>query len=81
MLAFSLRETRPAGSLVDVLVKPALDFEHLARGAVTGELFGRKVMIASIDDLLTMKRIADRAKDRIDVAALEKLKRGEDPNG
>lgn len=81
MLAFSLSETRPAGSLVDVLEKRALDFEHLARGAVTGALFGRKVMIASIDDLPTMKRIANRAKDLLDVAALEMLKCGEDPIG
>lgn len=38
------------------------------------------VKIASIDDLLGMKRAANRPKDRLDVVVLEKIKRGEDPN-
>ena len=32
------------------------------------------------DDLLAMKRIANRPKDQLDIVALEKIKRGEDPN-
>jgi hypothetical protein len=47
---------------------------------VTGELFARQILIASIDDLLTMKRVANRPKDQLDIVALEKIKRGEDPN-
>jgi hypothetical protein len=43
-------------------------------------LFGRSVAIASIEDLLVMKQFANRPKDQLDVAALEKIKRGEDPN-
>ncbi|MDP2810858.1 MAG: hypothetical protein Q8O34_11985 [Rhodocyclaceae bacterium] len=80
MLAFSLREPQTGGGVVDVLVRPDVSFERLIANAVTGELFGRRVMIASIDDLLAMKRAANRPKDRIDVVALEKIKRGEDPN-
>jgi hypothetical protein len=30
--------------------------------------------------LLTMKRVANRSKDRLDIDALEKIKRGENPN-
>ncbi len=80
MLAFSLREPQMGGSVIDVLVRPDVAFERLMASAVKGNLFGRQVFIASIDDLLEMKRIANRPKDRLDIEALEKIKRGEDPN-
>lgn len=80
MLAFSLREPQTGGGVVDVLVRPDVPFAKLMANAVVGELFARQVLIASIDDLLTMKRIANRPKDQLDIVALEKIKRGEDPN-
>lgn len=80
MLAFALREPRTGGNVVDVLVRPDVPYDRLMANAVAGELFGRKVWIASIDDLLLMKRIANRQKDQLDIAALEKIKLGEDPN-
>lgn len=80
MLAFSLREPQAGGQVVDILVRPAVPFDQLKRDAIAVELFGRKVMIASIDDLIEMKRHADRPKDRLDIEALEKIRRGEDPN-
>ena len=80
MLAFGLREPQAGGSVVDVLVRPDVPFEKLMLDAVSGELFGRQVHIASIDNLLLMKRIANRPKDLLDIAALEKIKRGVDPN-
>lgn len=39
-----------------------------------------QIMIASIDDLLEIKRIVHRQEDQLYVVALEKIKRGEDPN-
>jgi hypothetical protein len=80
MLAFALREPQVGGSVVDILVRPNVPFEQLMANAVAGELFAQKIWIASIDDLITMKLIANRAKDQLDIAALEKIKRGEDPN-
>jgi len=80
MLAFSLREPQAAGSVVDVLVRPEISFDILMAHAVKGALFGRRVLIASIDDLLVMKHAANRPKDQLDIVALEKIKRGEDPN-
>lgn len=80
MLAFPLREPQAGGMVVDILVRPEIQFDKLSLNAIVGELFGRKVMIAAIDDLLEMKRRANRTKDRLDVEALEKIKRGEDPN-
>lgn len=80
MLAFALREPQIGGSVVDILVRPNVPFEQLMANAVAGELFGQKVWIASIDDLITMKRIANRPKDQLDIVALEKIRHGEDPN-
>ena len=80
MLAFSLREPQVGGGVVDVIVRPEVSFERLMVNAVAGDLFGRRVPIASIDDLLAMKRAANRPKDRMDIESLEKIKRGEDPN-
>lgn len=80
MLAFALREPQVGGSVVDILVRPEVPFDKLLMDAVTGELFGRQVRIASIDSLLIMKRSANRPKDILDIAALEKIKRGIDPN-
>lgn len=80
MLAFALREPQIGGSVVDVLVRPEVPFERLMQNAVAGKLFEQQVWIAAIDDLLMMKSIANRPKDRLDIEALQKIKRGEDPN-
>ena len=79
MLAFALREPQVSGSVIDVLVRPEVTFDKLEADAAAVDLFGRTVKIASIEHLLFMKRIANRPKDRIDVEALEKIQRGEDP--
>lgn len=79
MLAFALREPQVSGSVIDVLVRPEVTFNALQVEAATVDLFGRSVKIASIEHLLFMKRIANRPKDRIDIEALEKIQRGEDP--
>ncbi len=80
MLAFALREPQIGGAVVDVLVRPEVPFEKMMINAVEGKLFDQKIWIASIDDLLVMKRKANRPKDRLDIDALEKIKRGDDPN-
>ena len=72
MLAFALREPRIGGSVVDVLVRSDVPYDRLMANAVAGELFGRKVWIASIDDLLVMKRIANRPKDQLDTQRSKK---------
>jgi hypothetical protein len=80
MLAFALREHQIGGGVVDILVRPEVSYEQLKKNAIAGELFSQQVWIACIDDLLTMKRVANRPKDQLDIEALEKIKRGEDPN-
>lgn len=57
---------------VDLLGTPAgtAGYEDLARTADTFELFGHRVLVASVDDLMRMKRAAGRPKDLL---ALEEL--------
>ncbi|NJD27095.1 MAG: hypothetical protein FIA92_02220 [Chloroflexi bacterium] len=53
---------------------PGLDFERLAAGARTGEVDGVRVAIASLDDLIEMKRAAGRPKDRVELEILGALR-------
>lgn len=81
MIAFALREPQPAGAVIDVLVRPAVAFDELLAHSMPVDLFGGVVKIASIDHLIAMKRVASRPKDLIDIDALQRIQRGEDPNG
>jgi len=50
------------------------DYELLNRNADEVDVAGRKVMVASLDDLIAMKRAAGRNKDRIEVENLSALR-------
>lgn len=65
-----------AGDL-DLLVEPSggTSYESLRRHADIMELGGHPVRVASIEDLLAMKRAAGRPQDLIDVEALEAARR------
>jgi predicted nucleotidyltransferase len=62
----------PEGA-IDLLVHPdgAPEYETLRKNATTMELADRQVQVASIDDLIAMKRTAGRPQDLTDVEALE----------
>lgn len=77
MSAFALREPHIGGGVVDVLVRSDVPHDSLMANAVAGELFGRKVWIASIDDLLVMKRIANRPKDQLSISRRSKKSNAE----
>lgn len=65
-----------AGAL-DVLANPAgaPPYGVLRRGAVRYELAGFAVLVASIPDLIAMKRASGRPKDLADIAELEAIQR------
>jgi len=62
---------------LDLLVAPpgAADYAGLRRRADRIELAGVRVLVASVDDLLAMKRAAGRPQDLLDVEALEAVRR------
>jgi predicted nucleotidyltransferase len=64
--------TTPVGD-VDLLVNPdgAPDYDTLRERASVMELSGRSVRIASVEDLLGMKRAAGRPQDLADIESLE----------
>jgi hypothetical protein len=61
---------------LDIMATPAgtSGYEDLARTADVFELFGHRVLIASVEDLIRMKRAAGRPKDLLAVEELGALR-------
>jgi len=61
---------------LDLLARPDPDFDHgtLSKHAITAEILGVRVRVASLDDLMAMKRAAGRRKDRIELEILGALR-------
>ena len=53
---------------------PGLNFEALMRSAELRDLFGTQIRIASLDDLILMKRAAGRPKDSVELEILGALR-------
>jgi predicted nucleotidyltransferase len=68
--------TTPLGS-IDLLAQPngAPVYEALRSRAVRQSIAGVSVLIASLDDLIAMKKAAGRPKDLVAVEELEAIKR------
>ena len=63
---------------IDLLSEPAgvASFEELWDRSVSMDLFGVTVAVAGLDDLIAMKKAANRPKDRNHLLELQALKRG-----
>lgn len=63
--------TTPSGD-IDLLFAPSgtAGYDDLRRGAVSAELWGHEVLVASLVDLIRMKEAAGRAKDLAQLPAL-----------
>ncbi|MGH7581436.1 MAG: DUF6036 family nucleotidyltransferase [Gemmatimonadales bacterium] len=74
MMVFSLR---PAGGvpMVDLFLESPMPFVQLWSRAVTMNLRGVPIRVASIDDLIALKRQAGRPEDVADAEALTEIKR------
>ena len=61
---------------VDIIATPmgTNGYDDLARTAEAFDLFGHRVLVASVDDLIRMKRAAGRPKDLLAVEALGALR-------
>jgi len=53
---------------------PGLDFAALMRSGAEHEFLGHRLFVASLDDLIAMKRAAGRPKDRVELEILGALR-------
>jgi hypothetical protein len=74
MVAFGLRPGKGAGPTVDCLIDPVVPFATLAENALAKAIGEIAIPIASIDDLIALKRAAGRAIDLADIEALGRLR-------
>ncbi len=74
MRAFSLVDPTNPMRVVDLLLKPEVPFEELLARSQEVMLDKIKVRIASLDDLILLKRRAGRPQDLADVAQLEAIR-------
>jgi len=74
MQVFSLFHPDQAHWVVDLFVESPIDFSELQQRSVVKEIEGVSVPIASIDDLISMKRLAGRDIDQSDIRHLEQIK-------
>jgi hypothetical protein len=74
MVAFGLRPRKGVGPTVDFLIDPAVTFATLDANAISKAIGELRIPIASIDDLIALKRAAGRAIDLADIEALGRLR-------
>lgn len=75
MRAFSLVDLANPMRVIDVLLKPEIPFEKLLARSEETFVGETSVRVASLDDLITMKRHAGRPQDLTDVKELEAIRR------
>lgn len=74
MQVFSLFHPDQPRWVIDLFTDAPIAFDELVSRSEIKEIEGTRVRVASIDDLITMKTIADRDIDRSDVESLKKIR-------
>lgn len=73
LIALSLICDSPATPSVDIIIHHPLDFQQAYQNKLERDVSGTPVMVASIEDMITMKKTAGRAQDLADIAHLERF--------
>ena len=75
MRAFSLVDPTNPMRVVDLLLKPEVPFDELLARSQEAFVGTTKVRIASLNDLILLKRHAGRPQDLTDLEQLEAIRR------
>ncbi len=75
MMVFSMIDPSNPMRVVDLFVSHPVPFDDLWSRSVSMDLAGTTVRVASIPDLITMKRLAGRPLDQDDIRQLEIIER------
>ena len=70
LLAYSFVHPKNPLISVDIIVGPSLKFEQYAKHMKTITLWGIEIPVVSIEDLIELKRDANREKDHLDIEML-----------
>lgn len=73
LIALSLIGEKPETPTVDIVIQHPLDFKKAYQNKIERDISGTPVMLASIEDMITMKKAAGRAQDFADVVHLERF--------
>ncbi len=76
MTVFNMTDPNDPLRSVDLFVQSPMPFDELWSRSVVIALPSSEVRIASIDDLIAMKKVAGRTEDLADIQALEALRDG-----
>ena len=71
LIALSLISNTPASPTVDIVIHHPLDFKKAFSKKVARDIAGTPVMLACIEDMITLKKAAGRAQDLSDITHLE----------
>ena len=75
MKVFSFFNKHDTLKVIDLLINHPLDFEKSYKERVVKKVKDVEINILSIDDLIQMKKLAGRDKDKFDILELKKVKK------
>ncbi len=75
MVAFALRPLDPAGPTIDVLIDPPVNVAEVLKHAESKVIEGVHVSLATVEDMIALKRAAGRKQDTADIRQLELLRK------
>lgn len=76
LIALSLISNTPATPTVDILIHHPLDFKEAFSRVVQRDISGTPVLLASLGDMIALKKAAGRAQDLSDIEHLERFLKG-----